>query len=479
MSTFAETLKKCLDEAGFSQKMAANLCGCSRTMINSVLSQKKQLSETSFQTLIHEAPFTEDQKRRLRVEFYTEKYSAGTAAKIDIINMRFQYACASSPNQYRYSAIPPSSGDIVMLTMPELIAQSCALIREQAEKYDAPVIITNFPFSEKDFDNAVYETLAALNKHIDFKHIIELDKTGKSDSSISMIFDSIRYIRQKYVPLIACSMLREDCASDALYRYYFTGNGFLILFNTDMSGGILIRSPEPAAAALQRAQSNAVKCEPIATLPESYLSLKELLEQSGKLTLQSVIDNYIRVGKFVDEEMLNAVLRTDLPGREQLIKNILHNYEPAKQLSCVDFFLTAHGFRNFAATGMVQELPADWTVPMPTEYRKIILQRYIDLLAAEEQRVIIINDNLLRFSRDDRFSLELFASKMSMLGSISDKSKSFLGEYVSFFRDEPTVAPFKAYLDFIKRNKLYYNRDYSIHFLNDLIFECDTQSACE
>lgn len=479
MLSFAETLSGFLKESGFSQKMVADMCGCSRTMIYAVLNSKKQMSEAAFQTLVHEVPLTEEQKKRLRVAYYSDKYPPGIVSKLDLISKRFSSIRVPIVDLSSFSANNAFAEDTAILTKRNLIIIIRSLIPELAKQHEHAEIYTNYPYSEREIDDAVYETLRGIDSPVVFKHIIPHEISGKSDNNVSMIFDSLRYIKLRHVPLVLESADTEYNPSEILYRYYFLGNSFLILFNSDSSGGILLRSPQVISAAQQKIRLIAEACKPLSVLPENYLMLRELLAQSGKLSLQASIDNYVCVGRFINEDILNAIARPDVPNREALIKIAVHHYDLINEIPSFPMFFTAQGFRSFAATGLTQEFPANWTVPMPPEYRKQILRKYIELVSAEKQEMFILNDNLLRFASNERFSIELYGSGMFVLGSISDKSHSYLGEYVSFFSDDSIIAPFKAYLDYIQRNELYYNREYSIHFLNDLIYECDNHIHSE
>ena len=82
MNTFGSKLNEYLDILGITQVKAAQVAGCSRAMIYSVLNDERNLSEDKFQTMLAELPFSETQADVLRKLYYADKYPKGVIEKI-------------------------------------------------------------------------------------------------------------------------------------------------------------------------------------------------------------------------------------------------------------------------------------------------------------------------------------------------------------------------------------------------------------
>ena len=110
MKSFGTLLTEYLEKLEITQSYAAQLIGCSRAMIYSVLNDEKKLTEAKFQHLLTIFDFTDEQISNLRFAYYKDKYPAGAIERIYRINqfMEGRHQC-ENPRKAEPALIPSES----------------------------------------------------------------------------------------------------------------------------------------------------------------------------------------------------------------------------------------------------------------------------------------------------------------------------------------------------------------------------------
>lgn len=309
MNSFSEILNEYFEKLEITQSSAAQIIGCSRSMLYSVLSGEKNLTESKFQRMISEIPFTDEQITKLRYSYYKDKYPAGTIDRIFAINY---FMSGQRENEHGIimspSALPDTPGTII--GEPELLRITAAIVSDE----EAGIIMTNFPYENKNIDDTVFAALTGRKNHVDFRHIIEFSHSNKSSKNIANLFLSLRYIRHGFNPFYCFSDNDIQCEND-LYPYFILTDRYAFFFNTHINCGMFINEESIVRSSRGIADTYLEKCEPLATYPTDVFELKSTITKVSSNKISHAFGSSACIIPFVPE-MIEKIADRSLPNRE-------------------------------------------------------------------------------------------------------------------------------------------------------------------
>lgn len=463
MKNFGTILNECFEKLEITQSSAAQLIGCSRSMIYSVLNGEKNLTEAKFQNMLASISFTDQQISQLRYAYYKDKYPVGVIDKIFKIHyyLSGQHERTSS---FTISLTPIPDSSAAVTGQLELMGIISALILDESTKN----ITTNFSFDDKLTDDTVFSALIKRENDINFRHIIVFDSANTSDTNISNLFLSLRYIRRRFNPFYCYSELTTTVGD--IYPYYFVTDTHAFFFNTDMNCGMIITENDIVRSVNGMLSVILGKCQPLSSFPTDVFELKSSITKVSSNKITSALGNSACILPFVPE-MIENIANDDLPNRDLLIKIAVDHYKKLGKHSGSVLFPQS-SLERFAANGRVYNFPLSWTKPMTYEDRQKVFNILKEYAAGEDPKIKVLNDNNLKIS-DDCFSIDIFERYMSIAGSIEDSENRYSGEYSIFIKNTSIISDFRFFDDFIKRNKIYLPSDIILSYMDSLILECE------
>lgn len=466
MNTFGSKLNEYLDILGITQVKAAQVAGCSRAMIYSVLNDERNLSEDKFQTMLAELPFSETQADVLRKLYYADKYPKGVIEKIYCIK------------NYLSGALPKPAGHKIPKTVSLPSAQTavdgereiCDLAAAMIGDEDCRTVYTNFSYRAANFDGAVYAALCKRKTPVNFQHILCFESSNRSTVNIQNIFESVRYIRLRHSPLY---YYVEDIPRrlHVLYPHFLVTEKAVLLFHEKLNIGLYLTEPTVIQEVMSAIRQFLPNCKPLAHINETVLDLQSDLMKAFEVKVQFCLSGFVCDLPHAPYDYFDALASPDLPNREMLIE-IARNYYSRYSDLYHDIYIPLRAVETFAKEGMTLNFPQNWIVPLPYEYRIGVLKNFRDRLTRKTGRVVLLNDSLLQLP-DKFWGLDVSAHNLSFFGSISEDGSQYAGEFSIFTNNRSIIADFRFYMDFVMRNKLYCSPDYAAEYIDSLILQCE------
>ena len=462
MKSFGTLLTEYLEKLEITQSYAAQLIGCSRAMIYSVLNDEKKLTEAKFQHLLTIFDFTDEQISNLRFAYYKDKYPAGAIERIYRINhfMQGRHQC-ENPRKAEPAQIPSES--CAVSGTQNLEALISAVILDKTTK----TITTNYSFCDKVTDDAVFFSLIQRRDRIDFRHIITFDNSNSSDVNISNIFLSIRFIRHGFNPMYRFA---EEKKENELYPYFIITDNYLILFNHKSACGMFITEDSIIRSTLTMAETVLEECTPLATYHADIFELKSSITKVSSNKLSYAFGNSACIIPFMPE-FIERIAADNLPNRELLVKIAIDHYKKLGYHSGAVMFPQS-ALERFAAEGRVCNFPLNWTKPMSFEDRQTVLEILKGFAEGENPKIRILYDQSMGLS-DKFLSMDIFERYMCISGSFADSENPYCGEYSIFIRNTNIISDFRFYIDFNKRNRIHLESDIAVEFIDSLKLECE------
>lgn len=143
---------------------------------------------------------------------------------------------------------------------------------------------------------------------------------------------------------------------------------------------------------------------------------------------------------YADTQILNSLLCQEIPGRDDMIREILTYGALLREQSYVGLFYE-EGLRRFTETGFIMDLPQGYSVPASADIRRIVLERLYDDCAGERHTLRIAKPWRLRLPQD------VVVAVREHVGTHFVLPVGESNQYCSLQVDEATIT--EAFLDFI------------------------------
>ncbi len=464
MNTFGNTLSEYLELLGITQIGAAEVIGCSRAMIYAILNDERKLSEAKFQKMLSGIPFSPEQDDNLRALYYTDKYPQGVLQKIFRIKQYLTHP-RTDPEMLPLSNIIALPGrDTAVVGEKELQDIIAAMLLDDTCGY----AITNFSYQAKPINEVCYTALSRRATPIDFQHIIRFEKNNSSTQNIENIFESIPYLRLRHSPL--CHYAETVPLNiQGLYPQFLLTPDAALLFHEQANCGIFIRTRNIINEVTAAVRQFLPNCQPLAQITDNVLTLKEYLTDTAESNIIYSFSNFACFLPHAPREYFEEIANPSLPNREALI-NIGYQHYVHLAPHYVEEFMTVRGIKRFVKDGMAANFPQGWLVPVSYETRIQVLEDFKKRVS--DGSLLLLTDDTVKV-RDEFWSIDIGEHYLCIFGSISQDGNRFSGEYAIATKNRNIIADFRFYFDYIKRNRLYCDKEYAENFLDAQILECE------
>lgn len=359
-------LNNILKETGITKTQLANDLEISRSYGLALLKGERPLTEAVFQKLKTLEYVSEKHIGEISDLFIKNKYSD---KHFKLVEYFFDEAKAFSFDAEQIYIAPFELNDNAQnLDEDGIVFAACSVLKEAMEKGDK--IYTNYPFSFKDLDEALYAT---YKKGYDpntsvIEHIVAF--SGIVDkSSILSLWKSFKWGSLR-VP--AKAVVMEPQAS--IMPYYFVSSERVLLFSFDKSCGTIVTSKALADSYISEHQK----------LSDASHDLFYIIEDESQLLMSR--SDFIEAN--CDFEMLTFIFpieicdydllyrnTTDIPHelKDGLIKAFLSYYDYAATY-CKGAIYTSKALNDFMKNGLVHVVSEKYLKPFSIEDRKIAVK---------------------------------------------------------------------------------------------------------
>ena len=295
---------------------------------------------------------------------------------------------------------------------------------------------------------------------IPIEQILCLEKTFPSSGNPSSgILDYLGKILPLYLRALNYSVYYYY---DTVESHFSNLNGLscLILTSTcaiactaDFQEGVLYGKSEIVNMLQQYFEACREKCSPL------FIPIQSIHDTCSMiLNFFSINDEYYSlqpepcVIPFVTQDMLIRQIRSDFPGREEMIpllNEFIHQRNRAIFSGTYRIFHTFSGIRRFMETGKLYEIPDQLYLPLPTEERKLLLYRLsqfistqyyilrgpLDELPQNFHLWVSSTNGYLMFTNRRNETVYLFFTEPGLLASFTDYLKNMKDRY-AYAREE-------------------------------------------
>lgn len=191
---------------------------------------------------------------------------------------------------------------------------------------------------------------------------------------------------------------RDDAA---LYPYYGILEDRVVLFSEEMDQAVAVFDEAVTEAYkkrfLQRAMAD------MQPLVNCFADAKELLEwyleRDGKAEWRCFLEYQPCVAAWMDRPILEQVVNTDVPEREELIEALLVRREHISGPGRLVHYFTETGLREFVETGICADYPPEYVRPLTKIERARILDGMIADMGRKDRELGIIDGQYLCLTR--------------------------------------------------------------------------------
>jgi len=471
MEGFGKLLRECIEQQNLSISQFVRTVNINRGWLYNVFEGKKPLAEEKLQTMLQCRCFSAAQEALLRESYYADKYEGNALERLLYIKRAF--ACLAQRGNEALPLPPvyvPQKSTQSIASEPRITgALRYLLERAGAEGNDC--VYTNYPFSCEALDETVYAVLAAQGENAPrLQHIVPFERTGVSVQNLRNLFSGLRYFRLRHNVYYYHSGSTAEFLPYLLFPSFFLSDSCLLLFHPTQNSGLFSTEPELVAAAGFALRQQLTQCTPLARFPKDEMELKQLIMQSGKGDVTGGLSYDPCFGKFADCELLDAVVRADIPARDTLIQILANYYKKLMGEQSAMSFYTREGFVDFAKSGRLHEASENLLQRAAPELRARILRMERDFIAANSDKNYLLDERRFPFPKE--ICMDFFAQSIALYGIIRKGPERFSGEFFLHIDDPVLAQDFHNLQDYILRNRFYYPQDYTLHFLKELEMEC-------
>lgn len=213
--------------------------------------------------------------------------------------------------------------------------------------------------------------------------------------------------------------------------------------------------------------------------PDSVFQMKEYLsqnidyfvhEEEPRQTVSISFEPCLT--PYLDFKMIETVATDNIPDKNFVIQSLYEWFTTIIRQDAIISIHTPKGFRSFAENGTISYFPSEYAAPFSLDERIKILNDCIDK-TDEFHSFYLLDENKMVLPANLRIELSP-ANSLVIYGTFDDDNFSYTGEYLIVFLNNIMFSDFNNLKDYILRNHLVLNDQYTNLFLKDLILKLKT-----
>lgn len=455
----------------------ADHCAVNRSMMYKIVQGKRALSDLSLvEPIASFLRLSQKEKESLKEAYMMDEDGEFVIKRRNMIHDMLCCYPAQNPAGFVRTSIhvqfPEDQPDVMPLQSESQINQMVLnVMLSEASKENARICVYSTVLSPSLTDSISYVLSSCPD--VRFDHIIGFSKS-RSDAeaeehNLTSFSRIIRFCTQNrnYNAWAAYSASAGSTDLASGFSTFFLTSCHVILLSNDLSEGILFHKLDMVNLYADMWKRLAAQAVPVV---RRYTSVPDIIKYLSAYTLPQGTE-ITRLEPFpclfgqIDAQLIQEAVNPEIPGIEQMLQTIvpyLASYQEKMNTagSAVHNIHSVRGFRTFAETGILPELPPVFYRPFSHSQKVRLLNNYLnrmdqmDLLFMKEERTDL----------PDTFCLSLMENTVSLQFTDTDSP------LVLSIMEPGIYLDFKDYVDFLTKDpSLFLSKEEVKGYLNDLI----------
>lgn len=475
MTSFGETLKRCIKDNNINVYQLAKKSGVTRTYIYKFSSKDSIPNEELFEKLIAALPVSPFEKDELRMAYLISKdgeflYNQREQVKRLIERMHDIQAFRQWENIH-VSQVPAAKDEAIEVMYGELSVNGLIedmLTREMQN--ESPFIRFIMPHGH----NIFYEML--LQKHIrlpfktecifEFSKLAEIGKARRNTNLdvIETLLPFTLSAENGFQAYYVYSFSPIKVTATLPMPYFMVASGRVATFTADMQTAVLLNSEQAAKCYGGIFDNMKEKSNP---LTKRITSFEEIVQYyvncvEKEVTGMSGFGSHPCIALYYDTETLEARISAEVSNREQLIKSmeIVPQFMQSLTKNGIPSYFTLNGLDVFVKEGIIQTLRAfrEYSV----QERINTLQKMITDTENDAMLFRIINTSKLRIP--DSFYMDVFSGSHINIVKAFDTGLSTVN-----ISEESVVEAFHDFLNSTAAAEIAYSKNDTLQTLHSAL----------
>lgn len=473
--TFGQILKKFINDSDTSVRLFSVVTGLNRGWLYNIFNGKKPLPEDKFHKLLVSFPFSEVQKQILSDAYYEEVFGVSDFAKIKYMIEELKKLSSKESFSKDFPTIHNLHGsEIEYVNNNENLMECITFLLENLSSHSDSKLYTNYCFSHEEIDSAIYSWIIKR----DFKeifHIVHFENNGESPHNLRNIFHSLKYAKNKINTYYYYDN-NHPMQMDNIFPFFIITNSNMLLYDNSLSSGLLISNRDIVNNFINKANTILSGCSPLVMFPDSVFHLKEYLAQNINYNISNddkrdavALSFEPCLTPYLNLDIIDSIAKSDIPHRNFVVQSLVEWLSATIPTENLISIHTPTGLRKFAEDGIISYFPSEYASPVSKEDRIKILNNCTEENSSRNS-FNLLDENKMVLPTDLKFELSP-NNTVIIYGTFDENDYSYTGEYIIAFSNNIMVQDFYNLKDYILRNHLTLNSQYTNLFLKELVLK--------
>lgn len=479
MSTeIGAVLEKILFEQKISKTKFAAECGISKSFLLRIIKNEKKMSENILHQILGSGILNSNNSTLLRNTYYSSFYGKDNFENIMyLIELFNTFEVQSEPLFIRNSHIEGllnNGKQIHVINSQTELLEIIAYSSKNELLLDNPLVYTNYSVDTQILDQLLYCIFKDrdYNKEIGFCHLENISNNKKHELLLNvhaMKFGQIAlntYIENK----------SSSSSSSELFSKYIILSDKVILFNNDISMGILLNNSDTANFYKSNFEKILKDYSPLVKFFDNEIDFLFHTKENilFKETNFNFMDGRPCLEQFLTEDILKNCAHNNLENKEYLINLVLLHYTGVAEKfrgNEPHQYYNKEVFEDFSKSGKLTYITSKFIHPLSNKDREIVLNNVIEFIDNYPNNLVTFN-NLVKIPKG--ISIEFSKTNSFMTGTLENLIDEVNVNLPIFFQIHGTTTFTNSvfYLsDYITKNSFYNSDMYFKEFLKSLILK--------
>lgn len=339
-------------------------------------------------------------------------------------------------------------------------------VRYLFEQHNSGKIYTNFPYSLKKLDDTVYNYCLKYPS-FELVHLLYFNKITDYFENLQNIFYSVRYLKNQINPI--CRYIYGDIIENSPYPFFFAVNNYCLFFSPDCNQGFLYHDADMFSRVKKIFNTAKYNDTPLAIFTKDIIETKNVIASNIREYSEITLCHYPCLAPIADADFINSLLKKEVPEIHKLATIAIEHYSQIFNSDIEKYILDESGFREFAETGKVFEVPSVFINPAKPSYK---IQYFKKLKQFNEVGRLKIIDNTT-FKLPKSIALSAFDQWVELYGAfdnIPDEYR-YSANWIIKVQDKQIVEDIRLFIDYLEQTKNFYTQKGATGLLNSMI-EC-------
>lgn len=442
MAEFQDMLKSLLKESGYTIYSLSTEIGIDRSYLSKILSGKRKMPYEIFSTISDTIDITENSKIALTQSYISEIFGN---EKFESYFYHLTRGMNDTESAFKTNITEVKDDFLAFNSKLDLFNFSEFFI---SNKNQSSVLYTNFPVS-------ILRNITSKKENCDFRCIV--NSNGK-DKYVS-IFDLIK------LNLLNCTSYIDESGTfewskQEFYPYIAISDNSLLFADKKFEKGYYIKNATLADMYKKDFSRICKYLKVNSQIHDDILNVREpVMKYIFNRKIHRVLNNTLSVVAFMSRKDWEELAQSDLPDRGYLINTTYDYYQEFfKGIETHIFISSVSGLDDFCKTGVVHEMPVEYSKPLSIETRIALLEKMAVCIKTDPNKYKL---NFLKTStlEKDEILLTVESSidpkseyKATLIAMSASKSQKafFPGNYLFLSTDKDAIEEYNTFFDLMR-----------------------------